>query len=83
MPSSQNNREWTRTANKEKAKHAHDEIWDFNPDTNFHKMFSRESDKGIQGVLDLNKKYMEKSPDEKMTVISLILCRMKLLRPTF
>ena len=60
MPSSQNNREWTRTSNKEDVKHAHDELWDFNPDANFHKIFSRESDKGIQGVLDLIKEDLEK-----------------------
>ena len=82
--SSQTNREWRRIANKEDVRNALEELWDFNQDKNFHKIFSREYEKGIQGLLDLNKEDLKKnSPGEKKMVMSLISSYTKWIRSAF
>ena len=42
----QSNRERRLITRKEDAKHVLKELWNFNPDKTFHKMFSGEPEKG-------------------------------------
>ena len=54
----QNNREKRGTANKEDVKHDLKEIWNFNPDETFYKIFFREAEKSMQVVLDLTREQL-------------------------
>ena len=48
-------REKPRMENKEDIKYLLEEIWDFQPDKTFYKIFSRHASKGIQDVVNQTK----------------------------
>ena len=49
------NRENIRVENEEDINHLLEEVWDFYPDENFHKIFSKEAIQGMQDVIDMSK----------------------------
>ena len=53
------NREKRRAENQEDIKHLLGGVWDFDPDETFHKIFSRESKKGVQEVIDISKEELK------------------------
>ena len=54
-PTTRSNKYKRRLENKEHIKNLLEEVWDFDPDENFSKIFSREAKKGIQDVIDMSK----------------------------
>ena len=52
-------REKRRADTKEYIKHLQEEVWDFQPEENFYKIFSRAATKGIQDAIDLTKEQLE------------------------
>ena len=52
-------REKRRAETKEDIKHLLEEVWDFRPEENFYKIFSRVATKGIQDAINLNKEQLE------------------------
>ena len=58
-PVTRSNRDKRSAENQEDIKHILEEVWDFDPDETFYKIFSRESKKGAQSVIDMSKEELK------------------------
>ena len=54
-PTTRSNRDKRRAENQEDINHLLEEVWGLDPEETFYKIFSRESKKGIQDVIEMSK----------------------------
>ena len=58
-PKLRSKREKRREETKEDINHVLEEVWDFDPEENFYKIFPRKERKGIQDATDLSKEELK------------------------
>ena len=54
-PAAKSNGEKRSAENREGIKHFLEDVWDFDSDETFYNIFSKESKKGVQDVIGMNK----------------------------